>query len=79
MMIGIGIDRMAGRTSLTLAEGMTGRTENVFLNIKNKSKTISAEVDVHEGTKAHGAVIVQGGRFVREPTRSIRGSLYRWR
>jgi arylsulfatase len=56
-------DLMAGRTSLTLAEGMTGMTENVFLNIKNKSKTITAEVDVHEGVKAHGAVIVQGGRF----------------
>jgi arylsulfatase len=56
-------DLMAGRTSLTLAEGMTGMTENVFLNIKNKSKTITAEVEVHEGTTAHGAVIVQGGRF----------------
>jgi hypothetical protein len=48
---------------LTLAEGMTGMTENVFLNIKNKSKTITAEVDVPEGAKAHGTVIVQGGRF----------------
>ena len=53
---------MAGRTSLTLAEGMTGMTENVFLNIKNKSKTIVAEIDVPQGG-AHGAIIVQGGRF----------------
>lgn len=54
---------MAGRTSLTLAEGMTGMTENVFLNIKNKSKTITAEIEVPE-SGANGAIIVQGGRFV---------------
>jgi len=55
-------DLMAGRTSLTLAEGMTGMTENVFLNIKNKSKTITAEIEVPE-EGAQGAIIVQGGRF----------------
>jgi arylsulfatase len=55
-------DLMAGRTSLTLAEGMTGMTENVFLNIKNKSKTITAEVEVPKGG-AHGTILVQGGRF----------------
>lgn len=56
-------DLMAGRTSLTLAEGMTGMTENTFLNIKNKSKTITAEIEVPDGIVAHGSVIVQGGRF----------------
>ena len=55
-------DLMAGRTSLTLAEGMTGMTENIFLNIKNKSMKITAEVEVPE-EGAHGAIIVQGGRF----------------
>jgi arylsulfatase len=55
-------DLMAGRTSLTLAEGMTGMTENVFLDIKNKSKTITAEVEVPE-SGANGAILVQGGRF----------------
>ncbi|MFO7708234.1 MAG: arylsulfatase [Desulfobacterales bacterium] len=55
-------DLMGGRTSITLAEGMTGMTENVFLNIKNKSKSITAEVEVPE-SGAHGAIIVQGGRF----------------
>jgi arylsulfatase len=55
-------DLMAGRTSLTLAEGMTGMTENVFLNIKNRSKTITAKVVVPEDG-AHGAILVQGGRF----------------
>jgi hypothetical protein len=56
-------DLMAGRTSITLAEGMTGMTENVFLNIKNKSKTITAEVEVPEGKTANGIIIAQGGRF----------------
>jgi arylsulfatase len=56
-------DLMAGRTALTLAEGMTGMTENVFLNIKNRSKAVTAEVDAPESTAAHGIVIVQGGRF----------------
>ncbi|MCU0305290.1 MAG: arylsulfatase [Thermoanaerobaculales bacterium] len=55
-------DIMEGRTSLTLAGGMTGMTENVFLNIKNRSKTVTAEVEVPEGG-ANGIIIAQGGRF----------------
>jgi arylsulfatase len=55
-------DLMAGRTTMTLAEGMTGMTENVFINIKNKSKTITAEVEVPEDG-GNGAILVQGGRF----------------
>jgi arylsulfatase len=55
-------DLMAGRTSITLADGMTGMTENVFLNVKNKSKTITAQVTVPDAD-AKGAIIVQGGRF----------------
>ncbi|MGB5192258.1 MAG: arylsulfatase [Polyangiales bacterium] len=55
-------DLMAGRTSLTLAEGMTGMSENVFLNVKNKSVTITAEVDVPK-SGGNGAILVQGGRF----------------
>jgi len=55
-------DLMAGRTSITLADGITGMTENVFLNIKNKPKTITAEIEVPEGG-AHGTIIAQGGRF----------------
>jgi arylsulfatase len=55
-------DLMEGRTSLTLAEGMTGMLENVFINVKNKSKTITAEVEVPAGG-ANGAILVQGGRF----------------
>jgi arylsulfatase len=55
-------DLMAGRTSLTLAEGMTGMLENVFLNVKNKSKTITAEVEV-PANGGNGTIIAQGGRF----------------
>jgi hypothetical protein len=53
---------MAGRTSLTLGEGMTGMGENVFLNVKNRSKTITAELDIPEGG-ANGVILAQGGRF----------------
>lgn len=55
-------DLMAGRTSLTLAEGMTGMTENTFINIKNRSKTIIAEVEVPKDG-GNGIIIAQGGRF----------------
>jgi len=55
-------DLMEGRTSLTLAEGMTGMLENVFINVKNKSMTITAEVEVPQGG-GNGTVIGQGGRF----------------
>ncbi len=55
-------DLMEGRTSLTLAEGMTGMTENTFLNIKNKSKTITAEVEVGKD-RGNGIILAQGGRF----------------
>jgi arylsulfatase len=55
-------DIMGGRTSLTLAEGMTGMMESVFISVKNKSKTITAEVDVPPAG-ANGTLIAQGGRF----------------
>ncbi len=55
-------DLFAGRNSLTLAEGMTGMMENAFINVKNQSKTITAEVEVPEGG-GNGALVVQGGRF----------------
>jgi arylsulfatase A-like enzyme len=54
---------MGNRTSLTLAEGMTGMTENVFLNIKNRSKTITAEIEIPSGKTGNGILIAQGGRF----------------
>jgi hypothetical protein len=56
-------DLMGKRTSITLAQGMTGMSENVFLNIKNKSKIITADIELPEGTIANGTIIAQGGRF----------------
>ena len=56
-------DLMGTRTSITVAEGMTGMSENTFLNIKNRSKTITAEIEIPEGTEANGTLIAQGGRF----------------
>jgi len=55
-------DLMGGRTSLTVYEGMIGMTENVFLNMKNRSSTITAEVEIPEGG-ANGVIIAQAGRF----------------
>jgi arylsulfatase A-like enzyme len=53
---------MAGRTSLTVYEGMTAMTENVFLNVKNHSHVITAEVEIPKNG-ARGALLAQGGRF----------------
>jgi arylsulfatase A-like enzyme len=55
-------DLMAGRKSLTVYEGMTGMMENAFINIKNTSFTITADVQVPSGG-ANGVILCQGGRF----------------
>ena len=55
-------DLMAGRTSLTVFEGMTGMSENVFINTKNRSHTITASVEIPEGG-ADGVILAQAGRF----------------
>lgn len=54
-------DLMGGRTSLTLANGMEGITENAFINVKNNSKTITANVDLKGNDR--GIILCQGGRF----------------
>jgi arylsulfatase len=55
-------DLMAGRTSLTVYAGMTGISENVFINTKNRSHAITAEVVVPEAG-ARGVILAQAGRF----------------
>ncbi|MBS1214491.1 MAG: arylsulfatase, partial [Proteobacteria bacterium] len=55
-------DVMGGRTSLTLGEGMTGMMENVFIDVKNHSKTLTAELEIPQGG-ASGVILAQGGRF----------------
>ncbi len=55
-------DLIADRTSLTLYEGMTGMSENVFINLKNRSHTITAEVEIPQ-SGANGVILAQAGRF----------------
>ncbi len=55
-------DIMEGRTSLTLYEGMEGMMENTFINIKNKSFSITATLNIPKGG-ANGVILSQGGRF----------------
>jgi arylsulfatase len=55
-------DLMAGRTSLTVYQGMIGMSENVFINLKNRSHTITAEVEIPK-KGANGVILAQAGRF----------------
>ena len=56
-------DLMEGRSTLVLAEGMMGMSENTFINIKNRSKVITATLQIPQGKTANGIIIAQGGRF----------------
>jgi arylsulfatase len=55
-------DLMGDRTSLTLHAGMTGMSENAFINVKNRSVVITADLEIPAGG-ANGVVLAQGGRF----------------
>jgi arylsulfatase len=55
-------DLMFGRTTLTLSEGMAGLLENDFINTKNTSFTIEADIETGNGL-ANGVILAQGGRF----------------
>jgi len=55
-------DLMFGRTSLTLYEGMNNLLENDFINVKNTSFEIVADVETGDKS-ANGVIVVQGGRF----------------
>ena len=55
-------DLMFGRKSLTLYEGMNGLLENDFINIKNTSFEIVAEIETGD-KPANGVIVAQGGRF----------------
>lgn len=54
-------DLMGDRKSLTLADGMDGILENTFLNVKNTSKTIVANVNLKGNDR--GIILCQGGKF----------------
>jgi arylsulfatase len=55
-------DLMNGRTELTVYPGMVFMPENAFINVKNASFDLEADVEV-EGDKSHGVLLAQGGRF----------------
>ena len=55
-------DLMGGRTSLTVYPGMVGMTENAFINVKNRSYTITAPVELSDDN-TNGVIIAQAGAF----------------
>jgi arylsulfatase len=55
-------DIMGSRTSLTVYPGMVGMTENAFINVKNRSHSITADVELADA-KTNGVIIAQAGRF----------------
>jgi len=52
---------MGNRNSVTYGEGMKGMGVDVFLDLRNTSYTITAEVAVD--AKGNGVIVCQGGRF----------------
>jgi arylsulfatase len=55
-------DLMDGRTKLTVYPGMVYMSENAFINVKNTSVDLVADLEV-KGDKNHGVLLAQGGRF----------------
>ncbi len=53
-------DLLEGRTEMTVYEGMVGIPENGFINVKNHSFVITADIEVPL-TGAEGVVLAQGG------------------
>jgi hypothetical protein len=51
-------DIMGGRTSLTVYPGMVGMKENAFIDVKNRSSSITAEL---ESSGNSGVILAQGG------------------
>jgi arylsulfatase len=54
-------DLMNGKTKLVLYPGAKGIPENAFINVKNRSVKLTAEVEVP--AKASGVILAQGGDF----------------
>jgi len=50
------------RTSMTFYAGMDHLMENTVLNVKNRSSSVTAEVEVAAG-QTDGVIVAQGGRF----------------
>ncbi len=54
-------DLLGGRTSMTFYAGMDHLMENTVPNVKNKSHTVTADIEVP--AQANGVIVAQGGRF----------------
>lgn len=67
-------DLMNGRTKLVLYEGAKGIPENAFINVKNRSLSINAEVEVP--VNANGVILCQGGDFGGWTFYLLNGKLY---
>ncbi len=52
---------MEGRTSVTYSEGMKGMGVDIFIDLRNKAYTMTADVEV--GANGNGVIVAQGGRF----------------
>ncbi|UKJ06671.1 arylsulfatase [Solitalea lacus] len=52
---------MGDRTSVTYGEGMKGMGVDIFIDLRNTSYTITADVDVK--ANGNGVIVCQGGRF----------------
>jgi hypothetical protein len=52
---------MGNRTSVTYGEGMRGMGVDVFIDLRNVSYTITADVEVK--ANGNGVIVCQGGRF----------------
>lgn len=52
---------MGKRTSATYGEGMKGMGVDIFIDLRNKSYTITADVEVK--ANGNGVIVCQGGRF----------------
>jgi arylsulfatase A-like enzyme len=55
-------DLLGERTSMTLYGGMRQLMENTVPNIKNRSHSVTADIEVGDGG-GNGVIVVQGGRF----------------
>jgi arylsulfatase len=53
-------DLLAGRTSLAVYEGMIGMKENAFINTKDRSYSVTGDLDVPQSGAA-GVILAQGG------------------
>jgi arylsulfatase A-like enzyme len=52
---------MGNRTSVTYGEGMKGMGTDIFIDLRNKSYSITTEVAID--ANGNGAIVCQGGRF----------------